>query len=251
MATTGRGRSGDGTRGGEKATQRAASTGGSTSPRRRPSADELSPKHTGRRPGNSGSRDAILDAARREFAEHGYEGATMRAIAREADVDAALIHHFFGSKEGVFAATVEDAMRDTGAISETVAGNLDDVGERVVRMYVALWDDAERRSPLLAIIRSAVSHDDAARLLREFIGRQVLGRVAAALPRPDAALRASLVGSQLVGLAMLRYIVRVEPLASADPETVVASVAPTVQRYLTGELPAAPAPRRGRSRGKS
>lgn len=224
--------------GGKKGVRRASSAAGSRLPRAVTGAGDIGRKQTGRRPGHSGSRDAILDAARREFAEHGYEGATMRAIARGAEVDAALIHHFFGSKEGVFAATVEDAMQHAGAIGDIVADDLAVVGERLVRMYVALWDDDETRSPLLAIIRSAVSHDDAARLLREFIGRQVLGRIAAAIPRPDAALRASLVGSQLVGLAMVRYIVKVEPLASADAEVVVAAVAPTVQRYLTGELPA-------------
>ena len=188
---------------------------------------------TGRRPGASGSREAILDAAREAFAEHGYDGASIRAIARRADVDPALVHHFFGTKDELFRTAMELPIEPAVVLPALLEGGPDGVGERLVRFFLGVWEEPAPRARILAVLRSAVRHDDAAELLRTFVTREVVGRVAATLEVPDAQLRATLVGSQLVGLAMVRYVVRVEPLASADVETVVAAVAPTLQRYLT------------------
>ncbi len=194
----------------------------------------------GRRPGNSGSREAILDAARGQFAEFGYEAATIRGIARDAGVDPALVHHFFASKEGVFIAATQLPIDPAVVVPALlVGGDLDGIGERLARMFLGLWEDPSTRPPILALIRSAVSTERGAAMLREFITSAVLGRIAAAIDRPDPLLRATLCGAQLVGLAWLRYILRVEPLASADPEVLVAAIAPTLQRYLTGDLESA------------
>lgn len=191
---------------------------------------------TGRRPGHSGAREAILDAAREAFAEHGFEAASLRSIARRAGVDPALVHHYFGTKDGLFAAAMELPIDVEEALPALIAPGVEGLGERLVRFYLGVWEAPETRDRFLAVVRGAVTHEASAAMLRGFITRQILSRVAAAVEAPDPQLRASLVGSQLVGLSMVRYVVRVEPLASADAETVVAAVAPTIQRYLTRGL---------------
>ena len=195
---------------------------------------------TGRRPGVSGTREAILDAARRAFAEQGYQRATVRDVAKLAGVDPALVHHYFGTKQDLFVAAVRLPVNPVDQLTAVLAAEPDQVGQRLVETFLSIWDHAAGQSPLLALIRSAVSDKDAAAMLREFITEEVLGPLARRLGNPDARLRATLAGSQLIGLAMARYIIRVEPLASAPSAQVAAVVGPTVQRYLTGEV-AAPA----------
>jgi AcrR family transcriptional regulator len=190
---------------------------------------------SGRRPGLSGSRTDILGAARERFAAAGYDQTTIRAIARDAGVDPALVHHFFGTKDALFAAAMELPLDPGTAIPALLAGGVDGLGERLVRFYVGLWE-SDAAPAMLTVLRSAVSHDEAAALLRAFVGREVIGRLASELHRDAPELRTTLVGSQLVGLAMVRYVVRIEPLCSADIEAVVAAVAPTIQRYLSADL---------------
>jgi AcrR family transcriptional regulator len=194
---------------------------------------------TGRRPGLSGTREAILDAARRAFAEHGYQRATVRGVAELAGVDPALVHHYFGTKQGLFVAAVQLPVNPVEQLSALLADEPELVGQRMIGVFLSVWDLAANNSPLLALVRSAVSDEQAAAMLREFITEEVLGRIAEGLGSPDAKLRATLVGSQLVGLMMARYIIRVEPLASAPPAVVAAAIGPTLQRYLTGEIAAA------------
>jgi AcrR family transcriptional regulator len=198
---------------------------------------------TGRRPGASGTREAILDAARRAFAEHGYQRATIRGVADLAGVDPALVHHYFGTKQGLFVAAVQFPVNPVERLSAVLADDPELVGERLIGTFLAIWDQAANQSPFLALVRSAVGDDHAAAMLREFITEEILGQVARRLGSPDATLRATLVGSQMVGLIMARYIIRVEPLASADPAVITAAVGPTVQRYLTGDI-GTPAPAR-------
>jgi AcrR family transcriptional regulator len=195
---------------------------------------------TGRRPGVSGTREAILDAARRAFAEQGYQRATIRDVAKLAGVDPALVHHYFGTKQDLFVAAVRLPVNPVDQLTAVLAAEPDQVGQRLVETFLSIWDHAADQSPLLALVRSAVGDERAAAMLREFITEEVLGPIARRLGSPDAQLRATLVGSQLIGLAMARYIIRVEPLASAPSAQVAAVVGPTVQRYLTGEV-AAPA----------
>jgi AcrR family transcriptional regulator len=191
---------------------------------------------TGRRPGNSGTREAILDAARRAFAERGYQQATIREVAGMAGVDPALVHHYFGTKQNLFVAAVEIPVNPIEAFVSLVGEDPETLGERLLTLFLSVWDRADNRSPVLALIRSAVSEERAAAMLREFITEEILGRIARQLGTPDATLRTSLVASQLVGLIMSRYVLRVEPLASARAEVLVAAVGPTLQRYLTGDL---------------
>lgn len=187
---------------------------------------------TGRRPGASSTRERILEAARSHFGEVGYDGATVREIAAVAGVDPALISHYFGSKEGVFLAAVEFPADPAEFIPRLLAPGLDGLGPRLVGFFVRTWD-SPAGSPMLALIRSVVSSERAAAALREFVTREVLGRLAAAIDLDRPQLRASLAASQLIGLAVLRYVVRVEPVASATADDLAAWLGPTVQRYLT------------------
>ncbi|MGW4551322.1 TetR/AcrR family transcriptional regulator [Streptomyces violaceorubidus] len=181
------------------------------------------------------TRDRILVTAREEFSERGYEKTSVRGIAKAAGVDPALVHHYFGTKEQVFEAAIEvafaPALRAPDAIGD---GPLDEVGERLTRFILGLWENPASRTPLLAIVRSAVNNETAAAVFRRLIAAQVLSRVAAQVGLPDAELRVDLAAAQLVGCAMLRYVIKVEPLASADPEQIVARLAPVVQGHLTG-----------------
>ena len=181
------------------------------------------------------TRDRILTSAREEFSERGYEKTSVRGIAKAAGVDSALVHHYFGTKEQVFEAAVEVAFAPALQGRDTVLeGPLDEVGERMTRMIIGLWENPVTRTPLLAIVRSAVNNETAAAVFRRLVVTQLLRRIAGQLDLPDAELRAELAAAQLVGIAMVRYVIRVEPLASADPEQIIRRVAPVVQGHLTG-----------------
>ncbi|MEV4467180.1 TetR family transcriptional regulator [Micromonospora echinofusca] len=194
-------------------------------------------RRTGRRPGNPDTRQAILDAARAAFAERGFDGASIRAVAAAAQVDPALVHHYFGSKDRLFLAAMHAPVDPAELLPRVLAGDRAGLGERLVHTFLGVWDSPAGTAGV-ALLRSAVSNEWTARLLREFLVTQVLRRVLDQLDVDPAELplRGSLVASQMIGLAMMRHVVRLEPVASATPETLVAAVGPTVQRYLTGDL---------------
>jgi AcrR family transcriptional regulator len=193
-------------------------------------------RRPGRRPGESGTREAIAGAARRLFAERGYDRTTLRAIAAEAGVDPALVVHFFGSKQALFLSVVELPFEPAEALPEVLAGDRGAVGARFARFVVRVLENPEARSRITAIVRAAASEPEAARVMRELISGRVIGPLAEALGADDARLRATLVGSQVVGLVMARVVVGVEPLASLEPEALARAVAPTFQRYLVEPL---------------
>jgi len=199
-----------------------------------PPPPKARPRGPGRRPGSADTRGEILVAARTEFATKGYDGATIRGIARAADVDPALVHHYFGGKEQVFVAAMELPFDPSVMLPTILAQGVDGMGERLVRQFLAVWGDPDSRAPFLAMLRSATTSEPAAAMLRSFVSEALLRRVVAGLDVPDAELRASLAAAHLVGLALLRYVVRIPPLAAASEDEIVAIVAPTVQRYLTG-----------------
>jgi AcrR family transcriptional regulator len=190
-------------------------------------------RRPGRRSGPTESRGEILAAARRLFAERGYDGATMRAIAQQAGVDAALVHHFFGTKEQVFVAALELPFQPADVLPQMIAaGPRSEVGERFVRLFLTLWREPQGRAPVLALMRSAATNEQAAEMVRQFVTSALLGRLADLLGVPR--LRILAAASQLVGLVMLRYVIGVEPLASAGEEEIVQLIAPAIQRYLDG-----------------
>ena len=193
-------------------------------------------RRSGRRPGASGTREAIREAAARLFAERGYDRTSMRAIAAEAGVDMKLVAYFFGSKQQLFVEVFTPPFDPAVAIPEVFAGDRVEIGERVARFLLSVLESPEGRRRMIGLIRAAASEPEAARMVRDLISREVLARIVDALDVEDADVRASLLGSQVVGLAMARYIVGVEPLASMSAEAVVAAIAPNLQRYLTGPL---------------
>lgn len=187
---------------------------------------------TGRRRGTTGTRGKILEAARSHFGEAGFDGATIRGIASAAGVDPALVPHYFGSKEGVFKAAVEFPADPAEFIPRLLAPGIEGLGERLTLFFLETWDSPAGAS-LLGLIRSVVSNELAADLMREFVTREVLGRLAAAIEIDHPQLRASLVATQLVGLAMLRYVIKVRALERASRRELARWIGPNIQRYLT------------------
>jgi AcrR family transcriptional regulator len=202
-------------------------------------------RRSGRRPGASGTREAIRKAAAQLFAERGYDRTSMRAIAAAAGVDQKLVAHFFGSKQRLFVELFTLPFDPAVAIPKVFAGDRGEIGERVAHFLLSVLEDPEGRRRMTGLIRAAASEPEAARMVRDLISREVLARIVEALGVEDADVRASLLGSQVVGLAMARYIVGVEPLASMPADAVAAAIAPNLQRYLVEPLPAAAKARRG------
>ncbi|MHC1559470.1 TetR/AcrR family transcriptional regulator [Actinomycetospora sp. C-140] len=190
----------------------------------------------GRRPGESGTRSAILEAARVRFASEGFRSATVRAIAGDAGVDPALVMHYFGTKQGLFVAAMEFPLDPAQVVPRLVAPGIDGLGERLVRFLLTIIDELGDANPMLGLVRSAVAHLDAARMMREFLGEAILDRVAAAIDADRPRLRADLCASQIVGVLMARQILELPELAAADRETLVGVYGATIQRYLTGPL---------------
>ena len=188
-------------------------------------------RRTGRRPGSTDTREQIAAAARRLFADAGYERATFRAIAAEAGVDPALVVHFFGSKEELF----RQVMGLPPAVADGLAAIAEAPGEergrQLATLVVGALENPATRPILLGRIRSASSHPDAAALVRENVTRD-LARLTASISDENAEERAVMLGSLVVGVALARYVVLVEPLASMQPEQVVDLIAPAFQLYL-------------------
>ncbi|MEJ1154849.1 MULTISPECIES: TetR family transcriptional regulator [Microbacterium] len=192
-------------------------------------------RRRGRPPaGESNTRERILYAAIDEFGEAGYDGATMRAIAARADVDAALVHHYFGTKADLFGEAVGAPMRPDVALPEILAGPQSEVGERIIRYLLESWDKPEVQRRGVALMRTALGNRLTTPLLAGFLSREVIGRVSGTLDSDDAQLRASLVASQIAGLIVARYVIKLPALSHASIDELVERVAPTVQRYLHG-----------------
>lgn len=189
---------------------------------------------TGRRPGPSSTRASILAAAVECFAANGYDATSMRHVAAVAGVDPALVRRFFGGKEQLFAEMATALIVPERAVAAVAEGAAEAAGERLLRYFLSLLGDVTHPGPLLGLIRSAVTSEHAAGLLRRLLAEQVLDEIAASLRSETAELGAALAASQLVGLAIARYAVRLDPLAAADPDDLVRWIAPVIQSYLTG-----------------
>jgi len=196
-------------------------------------AAQREPK-VGRRPGNQDTRGQIITAARQAFAEKGFAGASMRAIAAEAGVDPALIHHYFDSKQQLFLATVALPLELPEIVGKVAAGTRDDLGERLVRTVLGVWD-SDLQPSLVAAIRTTLTDPALTRSVGEFLALEVIGQVLRRdLPPEEANRRAGLVASQILGLLMGRYVLRMPVLANRRTEDLVAEIGPTVQRYVDG-----------------
>jgi len=204
---------------------------------------------SGRRPGDSGTRDAIRLAAGRQFSELGYDRASVRSIAKEAGVDPGLVTHFFGSKQELFAQAVELPVEASALMPHLLGDDRDGVGRRVATFLVGVLESEEGRRRVTGLVRAAASEPEAARMVRERITREVLTPIAEGVGADRPELRAAFVGSQFVGLVMARYVVGVEPLAEADAETVIDVIAPILQRLLTEPIFGDAPPSAGLQRG--
>jgi AcrR family transcriptional regulator len=201
-------------------------------------------KRPGRRPAASAARGDIVVAARALFAANGWEATSIRAIARRADVDPGVVLHHFGDKEGVFREAMALPMRPGQALAEVASGPRGQIGRRLVEFFLRIWEDDGQREQMTGLVRGAMTSPHVAQLMRQALTERVLAPVAEHLDAPDADLRMSLCSSQLLGLGIERYVLRIEPLASLPPERVAELVGPPLQRYLTGDIAGA----RGRPR---
>ncbi|MDT5031573.1 MAG: hypothetical protein QOC94_1744 [Actinoplanes sp.] len=195
-------------------------------------------RRSGRRPGNQDTKQSILEAARTVFAEKGYDSGSIRAIAAAAEVDPALVHHYFGTKEKLFLACLNAPINPAELVPQAIEGPRDQMGERLIRLVLSVWDSPAGVAAV-AMFRSALSNEWTARLLREFVITQVLRKAAAevSMNPAEAPMRAGLMATQIAGLLTARYVLKIEPIAGAPAETLVRAVGPNIQRFLTEPLP--------------
>jgi len=188
----------------------------------------------GRPRGKTDTRNVILAAARRMFADAGYDKTSVRDVAAAAGVDPAMIRHYFGSKAELFRATMGWPFEPAEIAARVTAGDRSEIGERLTRVFFEAWEQPESRAPLLAILRGAATHDESAHLVRQFIQGQVYSQIAASLKQSDAELRIDLAMGQLLGIAYLRHILRVEPIASTSVGDLIDRVSPVITAHLSG-----------------
>ena len=192
------------------------------------------PRGRGRPRGETGTREDILGVARRRFLAEGYDRVTLRSIALEAGVDVALISYHFGSKRGLFGASLELPANPPEILAAVLPGPLDTLPERLVRAILAAWDDPDRGPALRAFAQAALFEPDVARLFREMAEREMIARIAERLGTADGARRGALAASQIAGMIFLRYVLGIEPLASMPPDELVARMAPPLRAALAG-----------------
>jgi AcrR family transcriptional regulator len=196
---------------------------------------------TARRSGPRGPeadlRSVILDAARPLFAERGYRDTTMRAVARAAGVDVALVAYYFGNKEGLFAESMNLPVHPQELIGGAFADGIEAAGPRLAEMFLGLFESPTTGPALVGLLRSAVSDESTRKAFGEFVATAILSHYEELMPGPDTQRRVTLVGSQLIGMAMLRFVLRVEPMVERPRDQLVADLGAAVQRHLTGELP--------------
>jgi AcrR family transcriptional regulator len=191
----------------------------------------------GRRPGGPDTRGEILAAARESFAGKGFDRTSIRGVARDAGVDAALVHHYFGGKDGLFVEAMSLPIDPRMVADRVLAGPREEIGRRVIENFLGVWEAPENRQRMAALLRTIAGSQEMAHLMRDGISRVILIPVSQFLDTPDARLRVSLVASQLIGMAMARYLLELDPLASATPAEVADRIAPVIQSYLTGPVP--------------
>jgi AcrR family transcriptional regulator len=205
-----------------------------------PDAQEQGKKKTGRSPGVSNNQEAILEATRSLFLEKGYDGTTIRGIAAIAGVDPALVHHFFGSKEKLLLKVMERSMGTfaQAELGKILEGGKKRLGENLLRFVLAIYDESQPGNfgTLVGLIRSASSRPEASEVIREIFLNGGLSQIVASFKLSQPELRIGLVASEICGLLMARFVVKIEPLASIDPETLARLYAPAIQHYLTDPL---------------
>ncbi|WP_241998392.1 TetR family transcriptional regulator [Kribbella sp. VKM Ac-2569] len=175
-----------------------------------------------------------MQAARESFADKGFAATSIRAVARQAGVDAALVHHYFDSKDELFIEAMAIPVDPRRVAAQIVDGPHDEMGRRIATVFFGVWESPDGQQRMKALFRSVVTSDEVARMMREGITQMIIQPVSQVLDVPDAQLRVGLVATQLVGAAIVRYLVGLEPVASIDVETLIDRLAPVLQLHLTG-----------------
>ncbi|TCC41173.1 TetR/AcrR family transcriptional regulator [Kribbella speibonae] len=188
----------------------------------------------GRRPGGPDTRGEIVRAARESFADKGFAATSIRAVARQAGVDAALVHHYFDSKDELFIEAMALPLDPRQVAAAILNGTREDLGRRIVTVFLGVWESDEGQQRMKAMLRSVVTSDEVARIMREGMTRMILEPVSQFIDLPDAKLRVGLIAGHLIGMALTRYVVELEPVASADLDTLVERIAPAIQQYVSG-----------------
>ncbi len=193
------------------------------------------PMHRGPRGGDAHTRADIVRSALRLFTEKGYERTSMRAIAREAGVDPSLPRHYFPTKSQLFVEALGPMGQLEGRVGTIAGGAPAEVGEQIVRTFLSLWDSPEYGPRLRILLTTAATTPEIGEMLKAMLFHTMFQRVAAATGVDDAAARSAAIASQMVGLALMRYVLRLEPLASATPDEIVARFTPAIQVLATGK----------------
>ncbi|HKH42408.1 MAG TPA: TetR family transcriptional regulator [Solirubrobacterales bacterium] len=191
---------------------------------------------TGRRPGNSSTREDILEAAGELFAQRGYQGATMRAIGAKAGVDASLVVHFFGNKVNLLTEAIDWPFDPEVEMPKLLADGKRNVGRRLAELAIRTWDEEGTRHPVFTLLRAGMTEPEAAEMLRNFMIQRLYAPLMERLGTDQPELRAGLAVSQIIGVGMGRYVLKFEGLATATSSEVIDWLAPVLQRYLTGKL---------------
>ena len=178
----------------------------------------------------------ILAAARDEFAQHGWAGSTIRAVARAADVDPALVYHYFGSKEGLLDAATNPPQKWLESVAKVWTTPVDQLGAALITLLLASWADDEIGPTLRAILQTA-AHEPATReKLRRVVEGSLMGVSGLGTDERDRLVRSGLVASQMMGFALMRYVWKIEPMASMSDDEAIAAVSPNLQHYVNGDL---------------
>ncbi len=180
----------------------------------------------------------ILTAARQAFADTGWAGTTMRAVARGADVDPALVYHYFGSKERLLDAATAPPQKWLESVAKTWTTPVDELGSALLRTMLAAWADDEIGPVLRAVLQTAAHEESTREKLRLTVERSLMGVSQLGIDERDRAVRSGLISSQIMGLAMMRYVWKIEPIASMSDDEIVGAVAPNLQRYIQGAISA-------------
>ena len=186
----------------------------------------------GRRPGSSDTRARLIDAGRAHFLAHGYEGATLRGIAAEADVDPAMVNYWFGGKEGLLRAVLEMIATPGQILEAVLAQEPEDLAPALLATALGLWDRPEVASTFRRMVLAASTGGEAEQVVREYLGHRLVGRIEQVIGGRDAARRTSAVASLMAGLFMTRYVLRIEPISSMERREVVAAMSPPLRAAL-------------------
>lgn len=178
----------------------------------------------------------IVAAAREEFAQHGWAGTTLRAVARAADVDPALVYHYFGSKEGLLDAATNPPQKWLDSVAKVWTTPIEQLGSALLKLLLASWADDEIGPTLRAVLQTAAHEPSTREKLRRIVEGSLMGVSELGSDERDRLVRSGLISSQMMGFALMRYVWKIEPIASMTDDEAIAAITPNLQHYVNGDL---------------